>query len=802
MPFTTRIRLSGAALWLALAATAAAAQDAPSADPAPTSAAGAEAEPPQADSGSTGDVLVTARRRTERSQDVPVAITAIGGNQLEATRTYNLRDVQQLTPSLVVTTTNPRNTSINIRGLGNNVSVYNDGLEPAVGVYLDQVYLARPGQTVFDLVDLDRVEILRGPQGTLFGKNTSAGAVVISTRAPSFTPEFGGDASYGRFDFTQVHAYASGALVGDTLAARVAFSKTDRDGFNTNRFDGSRTQDFHDLSVRGQLLFKPLENLSARVIADYGKQRATTAAAVLEGVIRNYTNGALFANNYYDRAARLGYTPVPESTRERIVDVDANPRYRMWQAGVSAIVDWSLSGATITSVTAARTWHWFPHNDGDSTSLDAGRDFHQSNIQHQFSQELRLASEGKRTIDYVAGLYYLWQDIDAEAVNIYGTRAANWFLAPTTDPVVGAAALNNYAYVSESSPVTRSYAAFAQGIWHITPQLDLTGGLRYTYETKRGFFDQTATGADLSGFTPAQQAAAQAIRARFGVANSYTASTEAGRLSGQATLAYKITPDVLAYATYARGHKFGGLNLANINVVGALAADPVIRPETIDSYEGGIKTSWDGGRYVLNLALFWTDDRDYQTTIVDVERNGASFFTNVGAVRTRGIELDGRASPARWLSIYGSGTFDDARYTSYPNSPCPIEVTGQAVCDLSGARIPGVSKWAFSGGGEVRAPVGQALGREVEIYGGGDTSYRSNFYTTANLSAYSRIGAYNLTNFRLGVRSRDGLFDLQAWARNAFDTHYALTRSAANTGAITFTPGDPATYGLTLRTRF
>jgi iron complex outermembrane receptor protein len=763
----------------------------------PTAATVAAEEPDQ-----SGEILITARRREERSQDVPVAVNAFGGAQLEATRTYNLRDLQQLTPSLIVTTTNPRNTSINIRGLGNNVSVYNDGLEPAVGVYLDQVYLARPGQTVFDLVDVDRIEVLRGPQGTLFGKNTSAGAVVISTRAPSFTPEAGGDVTLGNYDFRQVHAYLSGPLAGDTLAARLSFSKTDRDGFNTNRFDGSRTQDYHDLGLRGQLLFKPTDAFKLRVIGDYGRQHATTAAAVLEGVVRSYDNGTNFANNYTDRTTRLGYTPVPFSTTERTVDVDANPRYKMNQGGVSAIADLNLPGNSLTSVTAWRYWHWYPHNDGDSTSLDAGRDFHQSNEQQQFSQELRIASEGERRIDYVAGVYYLWQEIKANAVNAYGKRAADWFLAPTVDRVVGAAALKNYSYVSDSSPITNSYAAFTQGIWHITPTLDLTGGLRYTYEEKRGYFNQTASGADLSTLTTAQQAAAQAIRARYGIANSYTARTSAGRVSGQATLAYKVTPDVLTYATYSRGHKFGGLNLANINVVGALAADPVIRPETIDSYEVGLKTSWVNGRLIANIAAFWSDDRDFQSTIVDVERNGASFFTNVGAVRSRGIEVDARASAARWLSLYASGTYDDARYVLYQTSPCPIETTSQVLCDLSGARLPGVSKWAGSAGGEAHGDAGQVAGREVEFYAGGDHSYRSSVYTTANLSAYSRIAGYDLTNFRIGLRTRDGLLDIQAWGRNVFDTHYALTRSAANTGAVTYTPGDPATYGVTLRTRF
>ncbi|WP_242118551.1 TonB-dependent receptor plug domain-containing protein [Sphingomonas lacusdianchii] len=160
------------------------------ADPVPTTAE-VDGEAPK-DAATGEDIVVTARRRAERSQDVPIAINAFGAAQIEATRTYNLRDLQQLTPSLVVTNTNPRNTSINIRGLGNNVAVYNDGLEPAVGVYVDGVYLARPGQTVFDLADLERIEVLRGPQGTLFGKNTSAGAVVVTTKAPTFEPEAGG----------------------------------------------------------------------------------------------------------------------------------------------------------------------------------------------------------------------------------------------------------------------------------------------------------------------------------------------------------------------------------------------------------------------------------------------------------------------------------------------------------------------------------------------------------------------------------------------------------------------------------
>lgn len=771
---------------------------------APAHAADATPVPAAVEDGdaSGGEIIITARRRNEKIQDVPVAANSYGGEQLAATRTYNLRDLQALSPSLVVTVTNPRNTSINIRGLGNNVSVYNDGLEPAVGVYMDQVYLARPGQAVFDLADIERIEVLRGPQGTLFGKNTSAGAVVVTTKSPTFDPEFGGDVTYGNYDFRQLHAYASGALIDDVLAARLYVSKTDRDGYVTNRYDGSKTQDYHDFGLRGQFLFTPTENFKLRVIGDYGFQKSQTAAAVLTGVIRSYDNGVNFANNYNDRATRLGLETVTDSPGDRIVDVDGNPRYKMRQGGVSAIADLSLAGHSLTSVTAWRRWDWYPHNDGDSTRLDAGTDFHQSNNQQQFSQELRIASEGERKVDYIAGLYYLWQSIKAEALNAYGQDAAAWFLAPSVDPVVGAAALNGYTITSHSKPVTNSYAAFGQTIWHITPTVDLTTGLRYTYETKSGWFDQEATGASLAGLTAAQQAAALTIRARYGATNSYEARTKEGRLSGQVTLSWKVTPDALLYATYGRGNKFGGLNLANITTTGPYAADPVIRPETINSYEVGLKTSWWANKLTANLAGFWTDVSDYQTTIVDVDRNNISFFTNVGKVRTRGIEADLRAAPTPWLSIYGSGTFTDAQYVSYPNAPCPIETNGQTLCDLSGDRLPGVSKWAFSAGGEAKTAVGKALGQNVEAYFGADYSFRSNFYTTASLSRYSLIPSYSLLNARIGVRALDGSVDLQLWGRNLFNKDYYQSLSAGNTGSITGTLGDPRTYGVTLRTRF
>jgi iron complex outermembrane receptor protein len=744
------------------------------------------------------EVVVTARRRAENAQTVPIAISAFSGTELEERRSYNVRDLQQLTPSLVVTVTNPRNTSINIRGLGNNVSVYNDGLQPAVGVYLDQVYLGRPAQAVFDLADVESVQVLRGPQGTLFGKNTSAGAVVVSTKTPSFMTEAAADVSVGNYGYLQGHATVGGALVGDKIAARLSLAGTKRGGYMTNTFDGSRTQTYSDFGGRLQLLFTPSETFQVRVTGDYGQQFSNTSATVLTGLLTNYADdGTAYPNGYLARAARIGFTPLPIDPEARLVSTNTKNNYFEHHGGLSAIADWTLPGHTLTSVTAWRYWNWYPHNDADGTTRSAAIDFHQSNEQDQFSQELRLTSTGDRRLEYVVGAYYFWQDVNAEAVSYYGPAGADWFLAPTAgSAAVRSAALDNYSIVSDSSPVTKSVAAFGQGVLHLTDRLELTGGLRYTWEKISGFFDQRASGADISGLSAADQAAVRTLRARFGVANRFDPSFSDGALTGSVSLAYTVRDDLLAYGSWARGYKAGGINLSNINTAGANAVDPIVGPETLDAWEVGLKSSWFDKRLTANLALYWTVDDNYQTTQVNLINNISS-LTNAGKVRTRGAELDLRAAPAEGLTLYGSVAYNDASYLEYAQAACPIEIRLRTVCDLGGQRLPGVSKWAVSLGGQYAAPLSQSL----EGYVGADYSYRTDFFTSASNSLYSLIAAYGLVNLRAGVRSGDGRWDLQAWVRNADDKLYFLSLGAANTGAVTGTLGDPRTYGVTLRAR-
>ena len=246
--------LLGAALLLPAVPAVAAETETASADGAAVNddAAGAAAVAASAASYDGAEIIVSARRRDESAQDVPIALSVVGASQLEQTGNYTLTQIQQIVPSLQVFSFNPRNTNINIRGLGSNVALTNDGLENGVGFYVDNVYFGRVGQSQFDLVDLQQIEVLRGPQGTLFGKNTTSGAINISSRKPSFDPEFSGEASVGDYGYYQLRASASGAIIDDLLAIRISGSSTERRGFLYNDTQKERAQDYSNWSVRGQ----------------------------------------------------------------------------------------------------------------------------------------------------------------------------------------------------------------------------------------------------------------------------------------------------------------------------------------------------------------------------------------------------------------------------------------------------------------------------------------------------------------------------------------------------------------------
>ena len=762
------------------------------------------------------EILVTARRREETAQDVPIALSVVSAQTLERSGNFTLNQIQQLVPTLQVSGSNPRNSNINIRGLGaNSAAAAGDGLEYGVGFYVDGVYYGRPGQSQFDLIDLAQIEVLRGPQGTLFGKNTTAGALNITTREPSFEPELTVEGNIGNYQYHQVRATGSIPIVADKVAVRLSVADTHRDGYLTNLYDGTDAQNYDNFTARGQLLIKPNDDIKIRIIGDYSKQKLDIILNVIDGYYTKYANGATIAYNIFDRAARTGYVLPDQNAFSRNGNSNSPFGADSKGYGVSGQIDWDLGSATLTSITAHRWWDWFPKNDVDGTPLSINIKGQQQNFQRQFSQELRIASNGENKIDYVAGLFYFWQKVRGYGEFELGRDFAEWNLnpaAPANTPTVIAntdLALTNFQGTSFSDPQTRSYAAFGQADWHITSGLTLTAGLRFTHEDKKGSYWRApvaGSGLDLSGLSAEQLAAITAIRNNAAYQMSpiaFSARLKDDAFSGLVSLSYKVTPDVLLYGSYSRGSKSGGLNLTAGAVARPLTdtTDPnkrfVVEPEKVDAFEVGVKSQFLDDTLTFNVAAFLTEITDYQANVsqqVPGTTSTTQYIDNIPKVRSKGVEADIAYAPTEWITLSAAGAYTDAKFVSFANSPQAPEKSNQGgIQDLSGVRLTGVSKFAYS----VSADVAQPINEDAAVYVRGDWLHRSSFNSSAVNSIYGVIPAYGILNARLGLRNER--FDVSVWARNLFDKDYYASRSGGTFGLLNGTPGDPRTIGATLR---
>lgn len=772
-------------------------------------AAYAEDRPPPSDSdNATGTIIVTARRRAEDVQSVPAAISVVAGDTLTSTHSVNISQVTQLVPTLNYSSPNPRNTAYTIRGLGSSVvaiSQANDGLEPGVGFYVDQVYHARPATAAFDFTDLEQIEVLRGPQGTVFGKNTTAGAINITTRSPSF--DFGTEAefSYGEQNFVQAKAAITGPVAPGLLAFRLSGAITRRDGVLHNVRLNRDQNNLHNDAIRGQLLFTPSSDVTLRVIGDWANFRNecctqvfVRVAPTLKPVSQQFA--ALAAG-----AIPGGYSPPSTNPFDRLTDIDAGLGVDTQEGGVSAIADFNLGPATLTSVSAWRYWAWDAANDRDYTGLPIQITQHIPSRQDQYSQELRIASNHPGTFDYVAGLYYFHQKITGHPISIYGPLATYWLL-PAGRP---ANLLDGYQTEGTTVFSTDSYAVFGEVTWHPLPRLAITGGIRYTYENKDGAYDVRAFGG-LATATASLIADKNSILR----SQSYTGHIGDGSASGRANISYQLNDDIMAYASYARGQKSGGINMSGLpvypaGVPGHASGDPIletvtVRPEQNTTIEGGLKTRLFGNAVTFNINGFYTRVTDFQANVVD---NAAvialrSYLANIPEVTVKGVEFDATARIGSRFNLRASGAYSDGKYASYPKGPCPIELTGSATaqCDLSGKGLPGLPRWSGSIGGEYVVPalIGQIDGQFVLR---ADASVKTRIFGDATDSAYTVIPGYALVNASIGYRTPN--WDVSLFVRNLFDRNYLqnVTVQAGNSGLIVGTPSDPRMFGITLRSR-
>ena len=676
------------------------------------------------------DVIVTARGVEEEAQQVTIPLSLVDDAVIQKTGAFNINRLKELLPSVQFYSTNPRNSAVNIRGLGAPFGLTNDGIEQGVGLYVDGVYYARPAAATLDFLDVDRIEVLRGPQGTLYGKNTTAGAINITTRKPTFTPETSFELNYGNFGFVQAKASISGPLIGRKLAGRLSFSGTQRDGLIYNTLTQDRVNDLNNLGVRTALMYVPTDRIVLRLAVDYTRQRPRGYTQLVAGVAPTLRN----PNRQYEaQAAAFGYTPPSFDAFDRQTDVDSPLQSFQDLGGSSLTADIDLGPGQLTSITAWRYWNWNPSNDRDFIGLPITTISAAPSKQRQWTQEVRYVGNINRRINVVTGAFFFYQTLDSAPTfkQEQGSAAAR-FLLPPSAAAATPGLLDGYGYNQLLDFNNLSSALYGQVELSLTQRLRLIPGLRFNYDKKQADFDQTVYGG-LQTTDPVLIALQLSILAP----QAYAADVDDANLSGQLTLAYSVKENVNAYATYATGFKSVGLNLNGLptDALGRpLLSSATVKPEDVYHFEAGVKTR-PTSRSTANFTVFNTDIKNFQAQVVNSSVGVLrGYLANAQKVRVRGAEFDGNLQVRDGLSFFASAAFTDGRYLQFPDAPPPLEETGGPQAkDISGSVLPGISKWAVTLGGEYSRRV-RFFGRSGEFFIGSDLSYRSPFSSSPSAS--------------------------------------------------------------------
>ncbi|HXW69844.1 MAG TPA: TonB-dependent receptor [Methylocella sp.] len=773
---------------------------------------------PEANAPNPTSVEAVSQKQETVLQDVPQAATVITQQQIEALQITNLQEAQKLEPSLQFRYGNVRNLTFNIRGFGASSSNATDGVYGGVPIYIDGVYQPRPGQAVFDIPDLNGMQVFKGPQGTSGGQDSTGGTVNITTSLPSFVAQESAEVSYGNYNYVQVKGTATGPIAGtDWAAFRLSVFGTDRDGYIVNvnpAMAGQKYNDWHDEGARGQILLQPINDLSVRLIFDYSHINQACCQNLFNGAVGYYENGQLVSNNFYTRVGRLGYTPLPANALGLYqTDVVGYQQTAQETEGAAAIVNYNFNGFTLNSTSAYRGWDFHPNNRNDAVIaplLETNTNGHVSPTR-SIEEELKISTPKNLPVEATAGVFYFHENLYDEGLTSYGPQAGPYYASPSFYKIDNGALANaTYNYLARQTydnPTTNEVAPYIQDVWHATPSFDVTTGVRYSYYDKDSIYQQWESAAEsLAGFTPAQVAQALATRTAFlGPNATFTENTHFGFVSGLATASYKFTPDVLGYATVSQGGRGGGPNLtANLPAGTPL----IIKPEYIYNYETGLKGSWFDQRLQANIAAFVMVDRNYITyASSQVSGTTVTYLANAAEALSRGVELDLRAKPIDGLNTFASFTYNPTVFGSYANAACPYELSFMTTpCNLTGKPLPITPKFAMAVGGEYSRHINwfdSFSPKPVVGYAGADWTYQTGFFSNYDDSIYSYIPGYGLLNLHAGARFDDASWDLSVWVHNALDKHYFINLTATSLpgGVISGNVGDPLMVGVTLKAK-
>jgi iron complex outermembrane recepter protein len=865
-------------------------------------------------------IVVIAQGRTQQLSEVPLAVSAIDGEALQNSGVTDLRALNQLAPSLIVSgATSESNFTARIRGIGTVGE--NPGLESSVALFIDGVYRSRTGAGLTELGEIERIEVLRGPQGTLFGRNASAGLLNVITKKPSF--DFGayGAATYGNYDYLRLEGGVTGPIIADKLAAKLEGVYMKRDGYIKQVTPGE--PDINDRDrylLRGQLLFEPNSDVSLRLIGDYSQRNENCCGAVFLNPIRNLSrisptgSGAANVNQTANTLVPLlnalgaNYQFAPAGGRDRFVRRTATTAGFPYRAdskdwGISGELKWDLGGAQLTSVTALRDYKYTQGQDSDFSALDLIHRTDEDREFKTFTQELRLQGEafGGR-LDWLIGGYYADETLKQDQDIKYGAdyeRFANCvtvatIAAATLNPASatcsnlpaasfpgyqGFAALLGAPRISNTGVVrnffqqkSRNYAFFTHEIIDVIPDVvTLTLGARYTNERKKlnstVNFSNTLCNAMLnSPFVAFAGTICSINSTAIGFSGTEPGTTRSeDQWTGTAVLSVKPTEDVMMYASYSKGYKAGGFNLdtsaldrvcftafdaacaarlalpANRQFNGRPeASDLQFAAEKVDAYELGVK--FDGQMVDINIAAFYSLFENYQLNTF----NGTTFeVTNIASckdslngtdrdgsiatgacaanrlqpgVTAKGIELEYVLTPASDLTINGGVTYLNSRYRNnltgtggVPLSPVLFQLPGRRTFSAEWAMTAAIS-WTPAISDNLRALFYL------------DGRVQSDVNTGSDLDAEKIQDGFGLVNGRIGILGPDRKWSLEFWGQNLFNTKYQQIASdtpaqgggtfravaaAASTGLpgtanqlyIAF-PGEPRTFGVTVRGRF
>jgi len=701
------------------------------------------------------EIVVTAQRREQSVQDVPLSVGVVSAETLQESGIRDIVQLQTAVPSLAVQVNNPPSLSTSFRMRGIGTAGQNTGLEGAVGFFIDGIYRARSGTALGDIIDVERVEVLRGPQGTLFGKSTTAGAISIITQAPD-THEFGGqaDLTIGNLDARAVRASVNIPLAEDVAAVRLSGGYNTREGLLTDVSSGRELNDRDRYNFRGQFLWMPSEAVSWRIVGDF----AEADEVCCQAVPRFPT--ALIADPIGDRVTNINDdVPVESSFQDR---------------GVSSELSIETGIGTITSLTGYRRFDDVNVVDldfRDSPSLNPIRDSRYNS--ETFTQELRLQNTaegflGAHSLEWLIGAFYSQEDLERRELI---TQRNTFGGAPLAIPL-----FDRERYQQS----TDGWAVFAHGTLDVTDALSFTAGVRYNSESKDG----SGTVVADPGFF-------------LGDRENFVASREDEEITWTTSAQYRWTPDVMTYVTLSHGYKSGAINLDRGANPTAAPGDErlLIEPETADNVEVGIKSQWFNRRLTLNATVFHMQFEDFQVNFFEA---GNFTLRNVSGASTRGVEVDGRFHVTDGLTLSSALTYTEARFDSDVAPVSSFVLAGQS---LSYAPV-----WA----GSIAADYEHGFGQNLIWSARAEMSFRSD-YLTSNAVLLTpvpgtlfigdaREGGYELFNARLAIGREDGGWEVALWGRNLGDQRY-LETAFAFFGTNTFVP-EPRTYGVALSTRF